>query len=431
MQIAQKKTHPWGARLNAFLANQQQIIYPLLDIPLSALNYAFLVFASWYLTRIDYGIVNSLLALLAITLMIGLSVQTLTAKQVSALSTTPLSTTPLSATPLSTTVDATAIFQLGGLAGLLVGAIFVITMPILQAVTHGSVAALIALYLTFVCNIFLSIFRGIYQGQKRFLRLNLSFYIEVFGKTITLLLFLRWFPTITTVISAVLIGMALSLTYALIANWPARPSSPVAAQRQPIWPLLRQLSAIVAAQFLLQFLVTIDIILINYRSPYSAGSYAVVAKYGQLILFSFLSLQTVLFPILNRAATERSAFKSVLRSVTIGYLVLSLLLIVLYHTLIPRTIPLFFGAAYADAASLLTLGACVYCLLAFVHLLVTLFIVKGDASYLLCLAAAALMSMAMNIYYAQNLHAFLIAQIIVYAALGLALSWIGSVRWRT
>jgi len=420
MQIAKKKTHPRGAWLNAFLANQQQIIYPLLDIPLSALNYAFLVFASWYLTRSDYGIVNSLLALLAITLMIGLSVQTLTAKHVSDLSTSAL----------PTKVDTTAIFRLGGLAGFLAGAIFLITMPVLQAVTHGSVAALIALYLTFVCNIFVSIFRGIYQGQKRFLRLNLSFYIEVFGKTTTLLLFLRWFPTITTVISAVLIGMALSLTYALIADWPERPSSPVAAQRQPIWPLLRQLSAIVAAQFLLQFLVTIDIILINYRSPYSAGSYAVVAKYGQLILFSFLSLQTVLFPILNRAATERSAFKSVLRSVTIGYLVLSLLLIVLYHTIIPRTIPLFFGAAYADTASLLTLGACVYCLLAFVHLLVKLFIVKGDASYLLFLAAAALMSMAMNIYYAQNIHAFLVAQIIVYAALGLVLSWLGFVRWR-
>lgn len=416
MQIAQKETLPWQTRLIAFLTNQQQIIYPLLDIPLSALNYAFLVFASWYLPRSDYGIVNSLLALLAITLMIGIAVQTLTAKQVSA---------------LATEVDTTAIFRLGGLAGLLVCVIFLITMPVLQAITHGSVAALIALYLTFVCNIFVSIFRGIYQGQKRFLRLNLSFYIEVFGKTTTLLLFLMWFPTITTVIGAVLIGMALSLAYSLMTDWHERPSSRFTTTPQPIAPVLRQLSGIVAAQFFLQFFVTIDIILINYYSPYNAGAYAVVAKYGQLILFSFLSLQTVLFPILNRAAAARSAFQSVLRSVTIGYLVLSLLVVVVYHTIIPRTIPLFFGAAYADTVALITLSACVYCLLAFIHLLVNLFIIVSDARYLFCLAAAAVLTLGINIYYAQNIHTLLIAQIAVYAALSVALWWVGSVHWRT
>ena len=421
MQLAQKETQPWQARLCAFIANQQPILYPLLDMPLSALNYAFLVFASWYLTRSDYGIVNSLLALLAITLMIGLSVQTLTAKRVSALSTSAL----------STAVDTTAIFHFGRLAGLLVGLIFLATMPVLQAITHGSVAALLALYLTFVCNIFVSIFRGIYQGQKRFLRLNLSFYIEVFGKTTTLLLCLTWFPTITTVIGAVLMGMALSLAYSLIADWRERPSSRVATTPQPIIPVLRQLSGIVAAQFFLQLLVTMDLILINYYSPYNAGSYAVVAKYGQLILFSFLSLQTVLFPILNRAAAERTTFRAVLRSVTLGYLGLSLLIIVLYHTMIPRTIPLFFGAAYADTVALITLGAGLYCLLAFIHLLVNLFIIMSDTSYLVCLAVAALLTLRMNIYYAQHLHALLVAQIIVYATLGVVLCWLGSVHWRT
>jgi O-antigen/teichoic acid export membrane protein len=317
----------------------------------------------------------------------------------------------------------------GGLAGGLIGLLLLLAMPVLQAVTHGSGAALIALYLTFVCNIFLSIFRGIDQGQKRFLRLNLSFYIEVFGKTITLLLCLSWFPTITTVIGAVLMGMALALAYSLMANRQAEPSARPATAPQPLVPLLRQLSAIVAAQFLLQFLVTSDIILINYYSPYNAGAYAVVAKYGQLILFSFLSLQTVLFPILNRAAAERLSLPSVLRAVITGYFGLSLLVIVLYATFLPPTIPRFFGAAYADTAALLTLGAAVYCLLAFIHLLVNLFIIMHDARYLVALAAAAVTMLGSNIYYAQHIQSLLIAQIVIYTALGVVLWWLGSAHW--
>lgn len=416
MYIAQKKAPPWRLRLRAWLARQQPLLYPFLDIPLSALNYAFLVFVSWHLPRSTYGIVNSLLALLAITLMIGLALQTLTAQRVAA---------------GTTDVDTRAILRVGGLAGGLVGLLFLLTLPVLQALTHGSPAALLALYLTFLCNIFVSIFRGIYQGQKRFLRLNLSFYIEVFGKTTALLLCLTWFPTITTVIGAVLIGMALSLAYSLLADRQVGLSAPGATTPQPLVPLLRQLSTIVAAQFFLQFLVTIDLILINYYSPYNGGAYAVVAKYGQLILFSFLSLQTVLFPILTRAASARSAFKALLRAVMLGYLGLSLLAMVAYHTILPHTIPLFFGAAYADTGALLTLGAAVYCLLAFIHLLVNLFIIVNDASYLGGLAAAAVLILGVSMYYAQNIHALLVAQIIVYALLGVALSWIGAVHWRT
>lgn len=415
MPIVPQKALPWHTRLSAILVNHQAILYPFLDIPLSALNYAFLVFASWSLPRSAYGIVNSLLALLAITLMLGLALQTLTAKRVSA---------------SSTAVDITAILRVGGLASGLVGLLFLCTLPLLQTITHGSAAALLALYLTFVCNIFVSIFRGIYQGQKRFLRLNLSFYIEVFGKTTTLLLCLTWFPTITTVIGAVLLGMALSLAYSLIADGRQGPSAHGAPTPAPLVPVLRQLSAIVAAQFLLQCLVTIDIIIINYYSPYNAGAYAVVAKYGQLILFSFLSLQTVWFPLLNRAATARSTFKTVLRAVTSGYLVLSLLAIVLYHTLLPRTIALFFGPAYADTGAWLTLGAGVYCLLAFIHLLVNLFIIINDTSYLGGLALAAVLILGINLVYAQNIHALLVAQLLVYAGLGLALAWRAAYQWR-
>lgn len=415
-----KPVHPrWdllAARFSVLLTKRQPILYPLLDIPLSALNYAFLVFASWYLPRNAYGIVNSLLALLAITLMMGLALQTLTAKCVSA---------------LATEIDIPALFQFGGLAGLLIGGLFLTSLPLLQALTHGSGAALLAIYLTFVCNMFVSIFRGIYQGQKRFLRLNLSFYIEVFGKTVTLLLCLSWFPTITTVIGALLVGMALSLAYSLRADGPEWSSAFFTIKRQPLGPVLRQLRGIVAAQFFLQFLVTMDIIIVNYRSPYTAAAYAIVAKYGQLILFSFLSLQTVLFPLLNRAAADRAAFMPLLRSITLGYLAVSLLVIVLYHTLIPHTIPLFFGTAYGETGALLSLGAVVYCLLAFIHLLVNLFIIVGDARYLVCLAATALLTLGLNLYYAQNIPALLIAQSVVYAALALALWWIGSVHWRT
>lgn len=58
-------------------------MFPLFNVLLNGFNFFFHIAASWYLTGQAYGKANALLALFALSSVLGLSIQLLTAKLVS------------------------------------------------------------------------------------------------------------------------------------------------------------------------------------------------------------------------------------------------------------------------------------------------------------------------------------------------------------
>jgi len=268
----------------------------------------------------------------------------------------------------------------------------------------------------------LSIFRGLMQGKKRFLLLNVSFYIEVLTKSIMLFVLMRYFRSVDLALLTILAGMLLSLIHGaysyreLISDFFRKPVLRFKAKT------LTFIGAVGISQFALYFFTSIDMIIVNYFLPSESGVYAVVLKYSQLLFFVSFSILTVFIPHLSERASKKKPF---LKLASLCILLLSsvgIVALLFYNFIFPPTVRFFFDRQYGQASHYLLLGGISYLLLVLSFVLVNIMLILDKMRFIPVLMGTSLTLLVALLFNHESIRQVLLINISVFAVLLFLLS---------
>lgn len=387
--------------IKKLILKYQEKIFPILDIGLNGVNYIFHVFCSWYVSQQDYGQLNALLSILAILLVAGITFQTYTAKEVA-----------------QKGVTAKRIYKTAFLYIAVLTIIFLTLLKEIIIFTRSTHLSLALLFTVFILNLFLSILRGIFQGEKQFFNLNINFYIENLGKVGFVLIFLPIFKSINMVLIGLVIGMGLGIIHGIIK---LKVGTLVVRGEGAVSPIAKRLSLIYLSNFFIYYYTSMDMVIFNYKLAESSGIFAVVLRYSQIILFVSFSLITVFIPNLSALVKEKVKFKEKVRSYFLGLLGIQLLLLIAYKTIFPMSVEYLFGVKYIEAANYLFLGSIMYIMLVNSFYLVNINIILERKLYIASLGSIAIVYTGYLISYAIDMIDFFKAGIFFYTILFLLL----------
>lgn len=388
----------------------QEKIFPLLDIALNGLNYVFNIYVAWHLVPADFGVMTALLAVLSLLLVTGVSLQLYTAKHVA-----EQPSQALAAAMAAKGIRRSALMLIGAVSALfLVGAVW------LHALTRGSFGALALVLVVFLLNAFLSIDRGILQGSRRFLQLNLNFYIEVGVKVVALWALFHVDAAIEPVLLAIALGMAAALVHArwvtstrIQGSVDADVAESVTMQRTH----LSRIAKIYAATFFTYFFTSADLIIVNFYLPDQSGYFAVALKYTQILLFASLSLATVFLPLLSSAKDDAHLFARRLRLLLGLVAVLIAAVSAAYWVAAGPTVDWFFGHQYAPATQFILLDCLPYALLILNFVAINLQVVFDHSRYLWVLFGGAALLVGLLLAFHSSLTSMLLIESAVFAAM--------------
>ncbi|MCH3963471.1 MAG: lipopolysaccharide biosynthesis protein [Clostridium sp.] len=378
------------------------IIFPILDISLNGANYFFHIFISWYLLPKDYGMLNSILSVLTILLVVGISFQTYVAKYVS-----------------KNGMEEFRIFYIIKCAILFFvffASIVLIFIPnLIEAIQYNG--TMLLLIFIFGINILLSIFRGIFQGRKSFFLLNISFYIEMGFKIAAIATLFVYCPTINTILVSILIGMIIALIHGIYMNRQYLIFNKNVFTGGISKNIIGQLSNIYTANFFFNFFTSVDMIIVNYYLPQSSGVYAIVLKYNQLLTFASNSIYTVFLPLLSERSRNKKGFKKCIFILFVVMLAVSFLALIVYKFIMPATIEIFFTHEYSSAKNYLFLGIISYILLNFVFMIININIVIDRSFYLIILFISSIAFIFGIAAFHKDIYMILYVEIVFYGIL--------------
>lgn len=384
----------------------QAVVFPTLDVLLNGLNLFSQIYISWYITKLDFGVLNSSLAFLSVLIVLGISNQTYVARKISKYE--------LEAEKIGE--EFKRIFILAGLLSLAV----ILTSPLMKNFLRTDYISLFFIIIIFFVNSLLSFFRGILQGSKRFLYLNLSFYIEVPVKLALIIILIPKFNNTLVVLIATLIGMICALindakSVSKIVN--IEYSVKIRGMYNSVKTYTEDIFSIILSNFGLYYLTSINLILVNYLVPSKSGDYAVAIKYTQLIIFVGFSIITVLVPIVARDYMDIRQFKKKVYRFMSGFFILGVLGLVVYRFLIPQTVDFLFGVEYALSKDMIFPQAIAYGFLVYSFFLISMEIVLEDKKHLKSLLVSVVLVTGGIIFFKDSIEYIIYTQIIVYMML--------------
>lgn len=387
--------------IKKLILKYQEKIFPILDIGLNGVNYIFHVFCSWYVSQQDYGQLNALLSILAILLVAGITFQTYTAKEVA-----------------QKGVTAKRIYKTAFLYITILTIIFLALLEEIIIFTRSTHLSLALLFTVFILNLFLSILRGIFQGEKQFFNLNINFYIENLGKVGFVLIFLPRLKSINIVLIGLVLGMGLGIIHGIIK---LKVGTLIVRGEGTVSPIAKRLSLIYLSNFFIYYYTSIDMVIFNYKLAESSGIFAVVLRYSQIILFVSFSLITVFIPNLSALVKDKAEFKQKVRSYFLGLIGIQFILLIAYKTIFPMSVEYLFGVNYIEAANYLFLGSIMYIMLVNSFYLVNINIILERKLYIASLGSIAIVYTGYLISYAIDMIDFFKAGIFFYTILFLLL----------
>ncbi|PJI09640.1 MULTISPECIES: oligosaccharide flippase family protein [Clostridium] len=378
----------------------QEIIFPIFDVSLNGVNYFFHIFVSWYLIPDDYGKLNSLLSLISILTVIGVSFQTYTAKYISS--------------NKDSKSNLKGIFKSSTVCFFIFTAFILLFSPVLIRTTKSDFISIVIIILILGSNIFLSVIRGIFQGTKNFFILNISFYIEVLFKILALFLLLRNKSNIYSVLLAILFGMIFSLIHGV---YKARRFLNLKQEVSEIKGIAVQVTNIYIANFFFNFFTSIDMIMVNYYLPRSSGIFAVVLKYNQLLTFASSSIFTVFIPLLTEKLYDRKKFNKCIKNLFLIMVGVSIFTLIFYKFVMPYTVTIFFGKQYAHAKDYFFIGIISYIFLSFIFIIINIYIIIEKWIHFIVLFIASIAFMIIIALHHENITSIFYIEIIFYAVL--------------
>ncbi|URZ16990.1 oligosaccharide flippase family protein [Clostridium felsineum] len=382
----------------------QEVIFPVLDVSLNGVNYFFHIFVSWYLIPKDYGRLNSLLSLISILTVIGVSFQTYTAKYISK--------------GKDDEITLKGIFNCSILCFILFMCCMLIFSPLIIKTTKSDFISIIIIIFILGSNIILSVIRGIFQGNKSFFMLNISFYIEVGTKIIVLFLLLKNNRSIHSALLSILFGMVFSLIHGIYA---ARGFFNKKQKGNIPKTIVKKVTNIYVTNFFFNFFTSIDMIMVNYYLPQSSGIFAVVLKYNQLLSFASSSIFTVFIPLLTERIYDRKKFNKGIKNLFLIMLAVSTLTLIFYKFVMPYTVTMFFGKEYAQAKGYLFIGIISYIFLSFIFIIINIYMIIEKWMHFITLSVAAILFVIIIALFHRSISSIIYIEIIFYAVLFLML----------
>ncbi len=386
------------------IRQNQHIFFPILDVALNGVNYLYHIFVSWCLIPSDYGILNSLLAVMAILFVSGISLQLHTSKVMA----------EKQYHIVSNIYQAVHYITLGLSLALLVA------IPPMMNLLRTDPLSLFLVILIIAINNYLSVYRGILQGEKQFLALNYNFYIEVFFKFLALYLLFPRFASVQSGLLSILVGMVAAFVHGYFRKKLVYYQVDQSRKKE-FSKIIKQIAAIFAANFFIYFFTNIDMIVVNYYLPEESGIFAVVLRYAQILLFTIFSIITVFLPYLSAAKGDLPKFRKILAFLFALVTFTGLMAVLVYSWLLPPTVEWFFGAQYQEAGQYLFLGAIAYLFFIYAFTFINVYIVLEKNIYLWFLAIFGVVFLALLMQFHQSIRQILYVEIGSFGALFLFL----------
>ncbi|MCY1692583.1 hypothetical protein OVA29_20375 [Exiguobacterium sp. SL14] len=292
------------------------LIFPILDVALNLVNYAYHLLLARELSSTAYGLLNAYLAFLGLLLIIGGALQWTVTRDYSQRKENDYSKLSI------------RIFTITGL--LLLTLLY--ALPYFLPFTKIN---LLIVYLIVGFHILLSFHRGVLQATERFYALNLSYYVESVVKVLATWLLIQQ-TNVTYALLFILLGMIASYLLSLV-----QVPFPVHLGRMEASGLVHMIHT----QVVMTLFFTLDSLLVTRYFPQLAGDYSVALRFGQLLLFVALSLAQLLLPRLSQKSQEKT-FLLWERRFYILLLSGLALAVLFYWTIVPYLIPILFGSGY-------------------------------------------------------------------------------------
>lgn len=292
------------------------LIFPVLDILLNIVNYAYHLLLARQLSSVDYGFLNGYLALLGLLLIIGSALQWTVTRDLS-----------------QHLTNHYRVLRNRLLA--VVGVILLILLYVLPNLLPFTRINLLLVVLTVFFHILLSFRRGVIQAQERFYALNLSYYVESLTKVMATW-FLLQYTNVTLALAFILIGMLMAYLVSLLQTPFPESTGPTR------W---HGLTHMIHTQVVMTLFFTLDSLLVTRFFPTFAGDYSVALRFGQLLLFVALSLSQLLLPRLS-SLNHQQSFHIWERKLYLFLLSGLACAVLFYVTVVPYLIPWLFGSGY-------------------------------------------------------------------------------------
>jgi len=357
-------------RLKTLLFKYQDVFFPVFDVLLNGFNFFMHIYISWFISMNDYSILNALLSLLAILFVLGISIQTYTNKEVGKAQ--------------NQGSIASSIFSLLVIIMMVVNGVLLIFMPVIMTFMRTNIINVILIMLIFDVNIMLSFFRGLMQGRQMFLKLNISFYIEVITKLIFVIAVLPFFGGTVVPLGGILVGMLFSFGHAFLLLHKELDLGIRFSKK--LKDVFKTLVHVIWSNFFLYYLTSISLIMANYYIGEQAGLYAVSLKFSQLILAVGLSVITVLVSYSSGLVEDKVEFHHYITKWLIRFCLGSIVIIGGYQLILRHMIGFLFGDAYAGAKEFMVIQAFAYILLTISYYIISIMIILNEKVHLYILA---------------------------------------------
>jgi glycosyltransferase involved in cell wall biosynthesis/O-antigen/teichoic acid export membrane protein len=398
-------------KLIKFIKKNEEYIFPILDIGLNGVNYLVHVFISYFLLASDYGVLNSVLAIMSVLFVIGTSVQIFAAKN----------------TAIQELSKNTNFYlSIGALLAIFTSVLFMVFMGTFTALTRATNGTLYVVVFTFVVNVFLSIYRGVLQGKRRFIQLNISFYLEVISKLLLIGLLLPWQKNIFSVLFSIGVGMTIALAHGIWAV--KRYGCEVTIGAKQTGKLdkqqMKNVLMILLGNMLFYYISALDMLAINYYFPNTSGDYAVSLKYSQVPLFVSVSIMSVFLPYLSKAFSsgKNKQFVNYILYSFMCVVPLCLIALVSYQTFLPSTVGLLFGKSYEEGSQYMFTSGLLYTILCLIFVLVNVQMVMGNRRYLIDMLTVSIAISIGFIFIRDSIYQILMMEIGILSILFLKLA---------
>lgn len=381
----------------------QGIIFPFLDILINGINLFIHIYISWYITKNDYGKLNAALSFTTLMMVTGVSLQIIIAKNI--------------ADPKWNNGYFKVLIKKAEKIIALITLIAILLLPMIKILLRTSYLTLILIIMIFIMNSLLSLYRGVYQGEKKFLYLSRSFYLEVFIKAISIFILLYVFK----VMEMVLIGVLLGMISVLIIDRSKVNKSFKNIDTLNNTVIRSTFKEIFIANFFYYYLTSISLILVNFFLQNQSGIYAVSIRYGQIYIHIGFSIITVLIPILSKYKYSDLEFQKLSKKFLYICLVIGLLGLVFYKKILPRTVEILFGSSYKQASDYIFIQSIGYFLFIIGNYFVTMEIIRDKKEHLFNLLITSIILTSGIIIFRKSLISIIYIEIISFAYLAITL----------
>lgn len=382
---------------------KEKIIYPFLDILLNGFNYGFHVYTSWYLLKESYAILNAYLALLSLFMVIGIALQSYNAKVSAGIE-----------------VSGTTLRLVNPLVLIGIPSFFIILLsPLIVPFLKGDYLSLLIVILLLVSHSVLSSGRGLMQGQGHFLKLNISFYIEVIVKIIFLILFLPHFTHILIPLLSILIGYIGSLVH-LWFYINKLELKKLQFMRIKSFFKNNKIMVFILSQFFMYSYFSVDMILVNGLHEQFAPLYAIVQKLGMIQFFVGSSLMAVFLPELADKRIDNLEFNRRWKRFLIILVVVLIFFQLFYNTVFPVILPFMFGSQYSSAVKWVPYGGIIFAILVLINFFITTLLARDNSSFNIILFFG-LLVVSLGIIVSGTIREVLLIEGIIYLLVGLSL----------